>query len=117
MRGDLERREKELNALRLALNQDPTNIELADRYWAVIGFAQSGGAVRDAYGEAAVASSAGAAALARASRDLFRRTGEMPKAVHFNEKLIQALKHHLGTLTGQDHSNVEWVLQRLGVIP
>jgi hypothetical protein len=36
--------------------------------------------------------------------------------VHFDEPLIQALEAYLPQLTGKDHSNVEWVLQTLGVL-
>ena len=76
MQGDLERREKELIALKQSLKQDPTNLELADRYWSAIGSGQWGGGVRDAYRDAALASSVGAAAFARAYRDLCLRSGE-----------------------------------------
>jgi hypothetical protein len=35
---------------------------------------------------------------------------------HFDDLLIQALEAYLPQLPGQDHSNVEWVLQTLGVL-
>ena len=113
MRGDLERREMELNALRQSLKQDPTNLEVADRYWNAIGSSQCGGAVHDAYRGAALASSAGGAAFARAYHELCESSGEGPRMVHFDEALIQALRISLPKLTGEDHSNVEWVLQSI----
>jgi len=114
--GDLERRENDLSALRQNLKQDPTNLELATRYWTAVGDSQSGGCVRDAYRGAAIASSIGAATFARAYRELFLCSGEGPRMAYFDEPLIQALKGHLLQLTGEDHSNVEWVLQTLGVL-
>lgn len=111
MQGDLERREKEFSALRQSLKQDPTNLELADRYWNAIGSSQCGGAIHDAYRSAALASSAGAAAFARAYHELCLSSGEGPRMVHFDEPLIQALQASLPKLTGEDYSNVEWVLQ------
>jgi|ERR1019366_7460774 hypothetical protein len=116
MRGDCERHEKELQALRQNLEQDPTNLELATRYWTAVGSFQSGGYVREAYRDAALASSVGAAAFVRAYRELFLCSGEGPRMAFFDELLIQALKVYLPQLTGEDRSNVEWVLQTLGVI-
>jgi hypothetical protein len=116
MQGGLERREKELQALRQSLKQDPTNLGLANRYWNAIGSSQCGGYVHDAYRCTALASSVGSAAFARAYRDLFSCSGEGPRMAHFDEPLIQALEGHLPQLTGEDHSNVEWVLQTLGVL-
>jgi len=37
--------------------------------------------------------------------------------VYFDEPLIQALKAYLTQLAGEDYSNVEWVLQEIGIIP
>jgi len=116
MQGDLERREKVLETLRRSLKQDPTNLELANRYWKAIGSAQCGGYVHDAYRGAALASSVGAAAFGRAYRELFSCSGEGPRVAHFDEPLIQALEAYLPQLTGEDHSNVKWVLQTLGVL-
>jgi len=89
---------------------------LANRYWTAVGSSQCGVYVRDAYRDAALASSVGAAAFGRAYRELFLCRGEGPRIAHFDESLIQALKAYLPQLTGDDHSNVEWVLQTLGVI-
>jgi hypothetical protein len=116
MQGDRERREKELEALRQKLKQDPTNLELANRYWTAVGYSQSGGYVREAYRDAALASSVGAAAFARAYREMFLCSGEGPRMAFFDEPLIQALKAYSPQRTGEDHSNVEWGLQTLGVI-
>jgi hypothetical protein len=116
MQGDCERREKELQALRQSLQQDPTNLELANRYWTAVGSFQSGRYVGEAYRDAALASSVGTAAFARAYRELFLCSGEGPRMAFFDEPLIEALKAHLLQLTGEGHSDVEWVLQTLGVI-
>jgi hypothetical protein len=113
METDWVRRENEIAALRETLKQDPTNLEVADRYWNAVGFGKSGGVVRDAYREAAVASGAGAAAFARAYRELCLSSGEGPRSGHFDDGLIQALQTYLPELTGENHSNVEWVLQSL----
>src|SRR5215471_14315622 len=113
MQGDPERREKEA---RDRLKQDPTNLELADRYWKAMG-PVCGGAVFDAYRDAALASSAGAAAFARAYRELYLISGEPPRKVSFDEPLIQALKTYRPKLTRKDRANVEWVLQMIGIIP
>src|SRR5580698_4747595 len=110
MKGDLERQEKQLQVLKQSLKQDPTNLELANRYWKAVGLAQSGRYVRDAYRGAALASGVGAAASARAYRELFSCSGEGPRMAHFDDLLIRALEAYLPQLTGQDHSNVEWVL-------
>jgi hypothetical protein len=110
MRGDWDRLIAERDSLRQNLKRDPTNLQLADRYWKAIGSSQCGGAVHDAYRDAAVASRDGAAAFARAYRELCGCSGEGPRMVHFDEPLIQALKGYLLQLTGEDYSNVEWVL-------
>lgn len=109
--GDFERREK-VKALRASLKQDPTNLELADRYWNAVR-CECGGAVRDAYRDAAVASSLGAAAFARAYRELFLHSGEGPYIAAFDELLIQALNTYLPQLTGEDRANVEWMLHEI----
>jgi hypothetical protein len=49
MQGDLERLEKQLQVLKQGLKQDPTNLELANRYWKAVVLAQSGRYVHDAY--------------------------------------------------------------------
>lgn len=117
MQGDLdrrERREKELTALRDHLKQDPTNLELAHRYWNAMG-PECGGAVFDAYRDAALASSAGTAAFARAYRELNLYSGEPPRC--FDEPLIQALKTYLPELAWEDRVNVKWILEEIGIIP
>jgi hypothetical protein len=113
VQGELERQEKQLQVLKQSLKQDPTNLELANRYWKVVGLAQSGRYVRDPYRSAALASSVGRAAFARAYRELFSCRGEGPRMADFDDPVIQALEAYLPQLTGQDHSNVEWVLQTL----
>jgi len=106
---------EELARILQSLKEDPTNIELANRYWATLaeGDYRSGAYVIEAYREAALASNAGAAAFARAYRELCWRSGEGPRRFFFDDRLVQALQAYLPQLAGEDYSNVEWVLQSL----
>jgi hypothetical protein len=83
VQGELERQEKQLQVLKQSLKQDPTNLELANRYWKAVGLAQSGRYVHDACRSAALASNVGAAAFARAYRELFSCSGEGPSHGRF----------------------------------
>ena len=113
MREDRKRQEKEA---RDRLKQDPTNLELAHRYWNAMG-PVCGGAVFDAYRDVALVSSAGAAAFARAYRELYDCSGEPPYKQCFDELLIQALKAYRPKLKGEDRANVEWILKEIGMTP
>lgn len=72
--------------------------------------------VVEAVGAAALKDKAGVKALADAYRDLFRASGEVPRAEFFDEKLTEALKSALPELSGTEHSTVEWLLTSIGVL-
>jgi hypothetical protein len=75
-----------LRVLKAALAADPANLELAWRYWEVLGAWQardirSGMHVIQVFREAALASPAGVQALAQAYRQLFEASGEKPRVL------------------------------------
>ena len=99
MSKDWERRNQALNRIREGLKQDPANLELANQYWVALAGDRgqdnyrSGQNVIEAYREAALGSAEGAIAFARAYRDLFQVSGEIPRLAYFDESLIQALRN------------------------
>jgi hypothetical protein len=98
-----------------AVDADPASIEAANRYWdALKSFAgqdvRSGGYLIEAYRGCALASHAGVAALARAYEELFKTTGELPRAELFDPELIRALQTQLRELANGDRATVQWVL-------
>ena len=115
MFGDSERRNQALNHVRESLKQDPANLELANRYWGALagpgGDLRSGHHVIEVYREAALRSTDGALAFARAYRDLFEVSGESPRLAYFDESLIQALRNCVSQLSERDGSAVEWILE------
>jgi hypothetical protein len=115
MPGKWSRLNEELETIRLSLKRDPTNIELANRYWATIarGDYRSGRYVIEAYREAALTSSTGAATLVRAYRELFLDSGEGPSPQFFDERLIEALRSYMPQMAEDDRINVQWVLQTI----
>ena len=107
--------QQNLANLKRTLDSDPTNIEAASRYWMELASfgghdVRSGGFVVEAFRGCALASHAGAAAFARAYRELFEKSGEKPRAALFDEKLLHALKASLPDLPNDDQANVQWVL-------
>ena len=110
MSGDWERRNQALNRIREGLKQDPANLELAHQYWVALAGDRSGQHVIEAYREAALRSTEGAVAFARAYRELFTVSGEPPRLAYFDEPLIQALKGCVSQLPESDRSEVEWIL-------
>jgi hypothetical protein len=107
-----------LASIRKSLGDDPTNIELANRYWTTLaeGDYRSGRYVIEACREAALASSIGAAALSRAYRELFLVSGEGPRGGYFDGRLIEALRSYVPQMSEADRANVQWVLQSIGAI-
>src|SRR5215470_4371576 len=97
MSSERLRLEEELKKDRQSLKDDPKNIELANRYWTKLGRGdyRCGRHVIEAYREAALASSVGGAALARAYRELFLVSGEGPRPDYFDARLIEALKSYI----------------------
>ena len=109
---------KNSHGLSKALGDDPKNIELANRYWTTLaqGDCRSGRYVIEAYREAALASSVGGTALARAYRELFLLSGERPCPVYFDTPLIEVLKSYIPELPEADRTDVRWVLQTIAAI-
>jgi hypothetical protein len=110
------RLDEALASIRQSLIDDPTNLELANRYWATLaeGDYRSGRYVIEAYREAAVASSMGAAALSHAYRELFLVSGERPRSEYIDARLIEALGSYIPQMSEADRVNVGWVLQSIG---
>jgi hypothetical protein len=107
--------QKKLADLKKTLQSDPSNVELANRYWVELASfggndVRSGGFVIEAFRGCALASHAGAVAFARAYRELFEKSGEKPRAALFDEELVQALKTRLPDLSNNDRSIVQWVI-------
>jgi hypothetical protein len=107
--------QKKLADLKKTLQSDPSNVELANRYWVELASfggndVRSGGFVIEAFRGCALASHAGAVAFARAYRELFEKSGEKPRAALVDEELVQALKTRLPDLSNNDRSIVQWVI-------
>ena len=101
-----------------ALDDDPTNVEVATRYWSALASVagsdvRSGGYVIEAFRECALDSDTGVIAFAKAYRELFEKSGEKPRAELFDKKLAQALGARLPSLTADDRSRVEWLLSHI----
>lgn len=110
----------EIEALRENLKRDPTNLEMASRYWAALANSsghdvRNGRDVIEIFGAAALSDIAGVKALARAYRELFRVSGESPRTEFFGKELIEAMKSALPHLSNQDRSTVRWILRSLGI--
>lgn len=117
MLGDFERRNKAFSQIRESLKRDPTNLDLANRYWHALagpgGDVRSGQHVIDAYGEAALGSSDGAVAFARAYRELFDVSGEFPRSSYCDESLIRALRNCVSRCSEIDRHVIEWLLEAM----
>lgn len=70
----------------------------------------------EAYREAALTSSVGAAALSHAYQELFLVSGEGPRSVFFDERLIEALRSYIPQMSETDRVNVRWVLKSINAI-
>jgi hypothetical protein len=111
---------REIDTLRESLRRDPTNLGVASRYWNALGNVQghdvrSGRDVVDVFGAAALSSIAGTKALTLAFRQLFEKSGESPRPVFFDQKLVRALKLAVSESSGQDASNLRWILKSIGL--
>jgi hypothetical protein len=107
--------QQKLADLKKTLDSDPTNVELAHRYWAELASTggrdvTSGGFVIETFRGCALASLAGVVALARAYRQLFEKSGEKPRPELFDQELLQALKTRLPDLSNSDQAIVQWLL-------
>jgi hypothetical protein len=117
MCGEKAAAKQALESFRQALNSNPTNLDAANRYWNALASSQSGGHVIEAYRRVALVSQEGVIAFARAYRELFKNSGEGPRAVFFDKDLLQTLQARLPKLPERDRSNVEWILQSLRCWP
>jgi hypothetical protein len=107
--------QKKLADLKKTLQSDPSNVQLANRYWVELASfggndVRSGGFVIEAFRGCALASHAGAVAFARAYHELFEKSGEKPRAALFDEELVQALKTRLPDLSNNDRAIVQWLI-------
>ena len=118
MSSERSRLDEALASIRQSLKDDPTNIELANRYWTTLAEAgyHSGRYAIEAYRDAALASSMGGGALCRAYRELFLASGEAPRFAYFDAQLIEALRSYISQMPEADRMNVQWVLQSIGAI-
>ncbi len=112
--------QQKLADLKKSLDSDPTNVEVANRYWVELASlggndVRSGGFVIEAFRRCAIASRAGAVAFARAYRELFEKSGEKPRAELFDEELLHVLKTRLPDLSNDDQAVVQWVLASVSV--
>jgi hypothetical protein len=97
------------------LESDPTNVEVANRYWSALGSVagndvRSGGFVIEAFRGCALTSKEGAIAFCRAYQELYAKTGESPRANLFDDKLLTSLRTRLLELSMDERGQVEWVL-------
>jgi hypothetical protein len=111
--------QQKLGNLKKALDADPTNVEVANRYWEGLGSVggqdvRSGRFVREAFRGCALDSREGVIAFARAYRELFESTGERPRAELFDKELLLALKTRLPELSKEDRAIMEWILTSIG---
>ena len=106
---------KRWQAFARVLKKTPTNINLANHYWAKLaeGDYRSGRYLIEAYREAALTSGTGAAALARAYRELFLDSGEEPRRQYFDVRLIQSLRSYIAEMEEGDRVNTQWVLETI----
>jgi len=107
--------QQKLANLKKALDANPTNVEAANSYWEALGSlggqnVRSGGFVREAFRGCAMASCDGVIAFARAYRELFESTGELPRAELFDKDLLAALRTRLPELARDDRTILEWIL-------
>jgi hypothetical protein len=105
--------------LRYAMKGDPTNIEIATRYWRALATydgkydIRSGSHVVEAFRETALSSPEGVLALANAYKELFAISGEGPRPEYFDENLTNSLRRSLTELPEEQRSVVQWVLDSL----
>jgi len=120
--GQWERRNQEITSLHKALKDSPTDLALANRYWLALAGdrakneadLRSGSNVIEAYRAAALSSKDGVEALARAYRDVFQMSGEVPRSAYFDDKLVMALKAGMSEFAAES-GDLEWLLRSIGV--
>ena len=107
--------QQRLANLKKALDSNPTNVEVAKRYWDALGSfgghdVRSGGFVREAFRGCALDSREGVVAFVRACRELFESTGQKPLPELFDEELLQALGSRVSELSDEDRAKLDWIL-------
>jgi len=108
--------QEELSALKKILLSEPSNLDVANRYWDALSSigghdVRSGGFLIEAYRACALASHEGVIAFARAYRELYENSGESPRRELLDEELSQALETRLSALRNHDQGIVEWILE------
>jgi hypothetical protein len=78
-----------------------------------LGLFQSGRHVIEAFREAAIGSNERVVAFTHAYRELFKNSGEPPRAVYFDKQLVQALEASVPKLSEKDRSSVGWILESI----
>src|SRR5262245_48958355 len=104
----------QLSDLKRALAANPTNLELAWRYWKALGSwngsdIRSGMYVHETFRAAALQSPAGVAAFAHAYRELFEASGEGPRKL--DPAISRCAESAIAKLTGSERADVEWLLK------
>jgi hypothetical protein len=110
--------ERLLDSLRDTFGSNPTNVDLANRYWNALASlnghnVRSGGFVIEVYRQAALTSKDGVIALGRAYRELHEESGESPRAAFFDDTLIRVLQTTVQNLEEPACSNVRWILESI----
>lgn len=98
---------------RWILVSNPVDVDAVNRYWKALGLFQSIHYVIDAFREAAISSNQGVVAFAQAYRELFKNSGEPPRAVYFDKQLVQALEARVPKLSEKDRCSVRWILESI----
>jgi hypothetical protein len=120
--GQWERRNQQITSLREALRDSPKDLARANRYWLALAGdrakneadLRSSSNVIEAYRAPALSSKKGVEALARAFREVFQMSGEVPRSAYFDDQLVMALKAGLNELSGAESSDLEWLLRSIG---
>jgi len=103
--------------LRRQLQLNPTDLEIAKQYWNSLadpqGDVRSGEYVIEAFQAAALSSRDGGVALANAYRELYERSGELPRSAYFDNDLVRALERWLLQLGGEEYITLKWLLESL----
>ena len=109
-----------VESCRLELSEKRADVRLAIRYWEALGNhkhgdVRDGRQLMDVYRIPALTSLEGAVALAKAARDLFDTSGELPKRMLFDEDLIRALFNYKLEATQANLTLLEWLLNSIRV--
>lgn len=106
----------QMNAMRAELRSDPTNLDLANRVWALLSGAtgfdvRTGSRAIEVFRNAALHSDAGLSALVSAFRSLADETGEHPRVALFDPLLGYSLRRFLREKDVPCNDTVQWILE------